>query len=393
MKRALVLNISHNELRMIRALKDMGYYVIGTGGIPGLVGENYVDEYIKADYSDKERMLQIATDKNIDAICACCNDFGVLSAAWVAEQLGLPGHDRYETARILHHKDLFKKFAAENAIQTPQAVGFETEDEAVRWVRDADYPLIVKPVDLTGGKGVCRVDNVMEAIAAVRDAFAQSRSKRIVIEPFIDGSQHAICTFLIDRKVVAVGSNNEYSFINPYKVEIDTYPADNISEVGPFLTAQIEKMADVLGLTDGIFHVQYRMKDGLPWIIEPMRRVLGNLYGVPCGCLNDLNWDYWQAKAYCGESLEHFPMCPKQEGYWAYRAIMSPQDGTVRDVVVDDDVRKYIFDDFLMWEKGQTISNHAQESLGFYFMKFDSREEMERIMLDRYGGIRVVMQN
>ena len=87
MKRVLILNISHNELRMINALKELGYYVIGTGGVPGLIGEKYVDEYIRADYSDKELMLQLAIDKKVDAVCACCNDFGVLSAAWVAEKL------------------------------------------------------------------------------------------------------------------------------------------------------------------------------------------------------------------------------------------------------------------------------------------------------------------
>ena len=135
------------------------------------------------------------------------------------------------------------------------------------------------------------------------------------------------------------------------------------------------------------------MKDGFPWIIEPMRRVLGNLYGVPCGCLNDLNWDYWQAMAYCGESLEHFPRYPKQEGYWAYRAVMAPRDGVIKDVIVNDLVQKYIFDDFKLWEKGQMVQNHLQETLGFFFMKFDSREQMNRIMLDNYDGVSTLMEN
>ena len=75
MKRVLVLNISQDELRVIQGLKELGYYVIGTGGVPGLIGEKYVDEYIQADYSNKELILQMAIDDKIDRICACCSDF------------------------------------------------------------------------------------------------------------------------------------------------------------------------------------------------------------------------------------------------------------------------------------------------------------------------------
>ena len=392
MKRVLILNISHNELRMINALKELGYYVIGTGGVPGLIGEKHVDEYIKADYSDKELMLLLAIDKKVDAVCACCNDFGVLSAAWVAEKLGLPGHDSYENAMILHHKDLFKKFARKNGIQTPLAVYFDNIPEAKMWLGKAIYPIIIKPVDLTGGKGVHRADNFSEAVKAIEDAFVLSRAKHIVIEPFIEGTQHAICTFLRNQKVIAVGSNNEYSFENPYKVEIDTYPADNIYVVQSFLVSQIEKMAQILHLNDGIFHMQYRMKDDQPWIIEPMRRILGNLYGIPCEGLNNLNWDMWQAKAYCGDDLSEFPKNVSQSGYWAYRTVMCRRNGMVKGIHVDESIRKYIFDEFMTWKKGDIIENHLSESLGFYFMKFDSKEEMDHIMLDRYDDIYAIME-
>ena len=393
MKKVLVLNISHNEYRMIKALKDLGYYVIGTGGIPGLIGEYYVDKYVQGDYSNRETMLHLSIDNNIDAVCACCNDFGVLTAAWIAEQLELPGHDTYENAMILHHKDLFKKFAANHRIQTPEANWFDNASAAKSWLENVTYPIIIKPVDLTGGKGVQRADCYNEAIHAINNAFEKSRIKHIVIEPYIEGTQHAICTFLINQKVVAVGSNNEYSFENPYKVEIDTFPADNIEEVQPFLVSQIEKIANLLHLNDGIFHLQYRMRDGTPWIIEPMRRVLGNLYGIPCERLNNLNWDLWQAKAYCGDDLSDFPKNVQQQGFWAYRVLMCKKNGCVCDISVAEALKKYIFDEFITWKKGEIINNHLEEAIGFYFMKFDSREEMNHIMINRYDDIVAIMDN
>ena len=392
MKRVLILNTSHNEIRLIQSLKTLGYYVIGTGGQPGQVGERYVDEYIKADYSDKELILRLAKDLKIDRICANCNDFGVLTAAYVAEKLGLPGHDAYETAQIIHHKDKFKKFTKDNGIISPTAQDFTNIDDAKSSVI-SQFPVIVKPIDLTGGKGVSRADNRNELMVSIDKAFAFSRAKHIVIEPFIFGTQHAICTFLINGKVAAYGSNDEYSFQNPYKVEIDTYPATTIEMTKDILISQIEKMASILKLVDGIFHVQYIFCNGKPYIIECMRRVLGNLYGLPCSLLNNFNWDLWQAKVYCGEDLSSFPKNVLSEGFWAYRAVMCKKNGLPIGVHIDKDLRHYVFDEFWTWKPGDIITNYMTESLGFYFMKFSSQQEMYDILVNGYDKIYAIMQD
>ncbi|MFZ3130348.1 MAG: carboxylate--amine ligase, partial [Desulfosporosinus sp.] len=141
MKRVLMLNASHNDWRAIKALKELGYYVITTGNRPNLSGHKLADEYICEDYSDKEKILKLAGRLKLDAICASCNDFGVLTAAYVAEKLDLPGHDTYENAQILHHKDRFKDFAREHGIRTPLAESFDDVDAATEWVKNAKYPI------------------------------------------------------------------------------------------------------------------------------------------------------------------------------------------------------------------------------------------------------------
>lgn len=393
MKKVLILNVSHSEVLLIKALKEMGHYVIGTGGLAGQPGEKFVDTFIQADYSDKEKMLKLAVDNNIDAICANCNDFGVISAAYVAEKLGLSGHDTYENALTLHHKDKFKIFAQKHNLCTPKAVWFEDIKKAKQWAEtSANFPVIVKPVDLTGGKGVSRADNTPEAIAAIESAFKISRIKHIVIEDFIDGTQHAMCTFLINKKVVAICSNNEYSFKNPFKVEIDTYPSDNEDIARDFLVGQIEKIAEILNLKDGIFHVQYRMKNSTPYIIEPMRRVLGNLYGITSSKLNGFNWDYFQAKTYLGESLDDFPKNTQSNGFVAHRSIMSKKNGIVENILIPKEIEKYVFDRFMMYHSGIEIHNYMNDNLGVLFFKFSSREEMNHIMLDQYDDIKVIMK-
>jgi phosphoribosylamine-glycine ligase len=246
MKKVLLLCASHNDLGLIRALRKMSWYIVVTGSMPGLTGEKYTDKYIKADYSDKELILQIAKEAKIDAICACCNDYGVYTAAYVAEKLNLPGYDSYETTLTLHNKDRFKLFAQEHGIITPAAESFADITEAKKRVKQLSFPIIIKPVDCSAGNGIRRVDGETEALDAINLAFEKTRIGKIVIEPYITGTQHGFCTFIKDKKVAAICSNNEYSIINPYRVEIDTFPADNYDQVKDILSLQIEKMANLM---------------------------------------------------------------------------------------------------------------------------------------------------
>lgn len=383
-KRALLLCASHNDLGLIKALRKMGYYIIVTGNRQGLIGERFCDEYVKADYSDKDLILGIAKDKNIDAICPCCNDFGVYTAAYVAEKLELPGHDPYDTVLTLHNKDRFKSFALKHEISTPRAYSFSDEDSAVKHIDTVVYPIIVKPIDASAGNGISRANNKAEATKAIKNALKVSRKKRIVIEPYIQGTQHGFCTYLLNKKVVACCTNNEYSILNKYRVEIDTYPANGYEDDYDYLVLQIEKMADILELKDGIFHLQYIKNGEKPYIIEVMRRVLGNMYSIPASMLNGFDWDYWEAKARCGLDCTGFPTGVQQEGFFAYKAIMGNQNGTIKRISIPPKYDKYVFDKCILKESGYIIENYKSDPVGLMFLMFPSMDEMRQVLIDDY---------
>ncbi len=387
MKKALLLCASHNDLGLIWSLRKLGFYVLATGNIPGLIGEPYVDEYIQADYSDKGSILEIAAQEKVDVICHCCNDFGVYTAAYVAEKLGLPGYDSYETTLTLNNKDRFKQFASANGITTPKAEMFTDRQRAYGYIKNAAYPLIVKPVDRSAGNGIHKAEDPEEAAWAVDEAFAKSRAGRIVIEPYITGTQHGFCTFLHDQKVVAHCSNNEYSIMDPYRVEIDTFPADNDSEVSPILIEQIEKMARLLALHDGIFHLQYIVDGtGTPQIIEVMRRAIGNMYWYPAEKVTGFDWNYWEVRARCGLSCEDVPTGGRQEGFYAYKTILAPENGTIRSIAVPDKFKKDLMRSVLLKKVGDSITHYKSEPVGFLFLNFRTRDEMKRALIQGYDN-------
>ena len=395
-KKVLLLNASHNDERLILALRKLNCYIITTGNRPDLLGHKLADEYIYGDYTNLSEMLKLAIEKKIDAVCPCCNDFGVKTAAYISEKLGFSGQDSYENTLIIHDKDKFKDFAVKiGNIRTPLATGFDSEEKALEWaIKQNEFPLIVKPVDLSAGNGIKRADNKNTLLVNIKEAFSKSRLKRIVIEPFIEGSQHGFCTYLKNQKVIAVCSNNENSFINPYRVEVDTYPSDNYEIVKNDLITQIEHIAKNLNLTDGIFHLQYIYKDGKAYILECMRRVLGNLYSIPAeGLGQGFDWDYWEVKAKCGFGTDDFPENVSQKGFWAYRALIATKNGIFRKIEIPENIEKNVYNIRMLHSSGYHIKNYLSDPVGFLFMNFESQKDMKKQMIDDYDSIKVIVDN
>lgn len=391
-KKVLLLCGSHNDLGLVTSLRKLGAYIILTGSISALVGEKYADEYIQADYSDKELILTLAQEKKIDAICQCCNDFGVYTAAYVAEKMGLSGYDSYKTTLLLHNKEKFKEFAKKHDITIPNFVSFTEEKPALDWAETATYPLILKPSDASAGNGIIKVMEKTEMTEAIHSAFSASRNKIIIAEQFISGTQHGFCTFLKNKKVVALSSNNEYSILNPYRVEIDTFPSSNVDKVRLDLVSQIEKIAEILSLCDGIFHLQYIMEGDTPYIIEVMRRVLGNMYGVPANLLTQFDWDYWETRAKCDYSCENLPENTRQEGFYAYKTLLAPNNGEIAEIVLSPSYEKHILQSHFLKFTGDIIEKHKSQPVGFLFLIFSNEEEMLSLLIEHYDDTMVRMK-
>ena len=137
-------------------------------------------------------------------------------------------------------------------------------------------------------------------------------------------------------------------------------------------------------LKDGIFHLQYILKDGKPWIIEVMRRVLGNMYSVPANMLNSIDWDYWEVRARCGMGCEGFPGNVKQEGFYAYKAILANRNGIIEKIDIPKKYKKYIFEQFFLRKVGDIIEDYKKEPIGFLFMMFADETQMLETLIENY---------
>lgn len=390
-KKLLIAGGGYADIPLILSARKLGYYVITSGNRPEELGHQYSDEYRKADYFDSVAILDLAAHLNVSAICPCCNDFSALSAAYAAEKLGLPGHDPYEVAQIIHYKDLYRKFAFENGIATPKALGFTNKQDALAGIKSLALPIIIKPVDLTGGKGMSTIREMAEADAALEKAFAISRMKRVVAEEFIAGSRHGFSAFLVDGKTVFHFSDNEHYFLNPYMVSAASTPGLVPEAVKKRLCDESEKIASLLSLKTGIFHIQYILKGEDPVIIEICRRAPGDLYVRLVEMATAVDYPSWIVRSFAGmdcSALNH----AEPKGFFTRHCVMSARGGRVRDVVFDESIQNNVVEKFMWWKKGDVITDVLTAKMGIVFLQFHSQDEMMEKTERTQELIRVIIE-
>ena len=183
-KKLMLLGGIRYLLPAIEAAHKHGAYVITVDYLPDNIAHKYSDEYHNVSILDKEAVLDLAKELQIDGILSYAVDPGVVAAAYVAEQMGLPFTCSYEAACIMQDKARFRQFLADNGFNVPNAKGYTNVGDALKDVDYFNWPVIVKPVDSAGSKGVTRVDDSIDLEAAIIRAFEESHNGHIIIEDF-----------------------------------------------------------------------------------------------------------------------------------------------------------------------------------------------------------------
>ena len=113
-RKLMILGGSRYAIPVIDKAHELGCYVITCDYLPDNIAHKYSDEYCNISIIDKEAVLQKAKELKIDGITSFACDPGVVTAAYVAEKMGLPFQGSYESTCILQDKGLFRKFLKDN---------------------------------------------------------------------------------------------------------------------------------------------------------------------------------------------------------------------------------------------------------------------------------------
>lgn len=410
MKKLLLLGGGHAEIPLILAAQDLGYYVITTGNAREGLGHPYANKNVFEDFSDKEKMLKLAKSEGVDAVCSGCNDFALLSTAYVCEKLGLPGHDSFETSLQIHHKDKYRALAERLQIVTPKALKIYNEQDFENALLKLQYPIIIKPIDLTGGKGIHSANNAEEARIAYKDALARTRENHIVVEEFVTGSNHGFSAYLVNQKVVFYFADNEQYYLNKYMVSGANTPSTTSAKGLEQLVADSEKIAKELNLVDGILHIQYiEREDGTPVIIEICRRPPGDLYIKFVKYATGIDYPKFLVLAETGDEhrkaiidahlIEENAIELRRHGnqrestpYWLRHCVMADREGIVKNVEFSDSLQHNIIEKFMWFKPGEQITDKMYYKAGIVFLRFETLEEMQQKTAEMTKLIKVVVE-
>ena len=156
MKKVMLLGGNYFQMTATKAAKELGFHVISVDYLPDNPAHKFADEYHNVSTIDREAILALARELCIDGIISYASDVSAPTAAYVAEKLGLPGNP-LSAVEVLTHKDKMRKFMIEHGFLSPRGSSFSCYEDAYDFFNQIKKPVMVKPVDASGSKGVSKI--------------------------------------------------------------------------------------------------------------------------------------------------------------------------------------------------------------------------------------------
>lgn len=389
-KKIMLLGGIHYLLPVIKAAHEEGYYVITADYLPNNVAHQFSDEYVNVSIIDKEAVLKVAQEKEIDGIISFGVDPGVVTAAYVAEQMGLPNVGPYESVEILQNKDRFRAFLLEHGFNAPRSKGYASKQEALADTEWLNWPMIVKPTDSAGSKGVTRVDSLQDYDRAIDEAMAKSISGHIIVEDYIEksGCSSDTDSFLLNGKWAFVSYNAQRfdeTAANPYTPAAFTWPSTFSSEQEQYLTSELQRLVSLLGMRTAVFNIETRVADdGKPYIMECTPRGGGNRLCEMLRYATGIDLITAQVRAAVGDDVascivHRASSIPVYNGHWAEIILHAKTDGIYEGIEIAKTLPAEVVEEDLWVKPGDRVEafNGANNAIGTLVLRFDNKNQME----------------
>lgn len=398
-KRIMLLGGIRYLLPVIKAAHEQGYYVITADYVPDNIAHKFSDEYVNVSIIDKEAVLKVAREKQIDGIMSFGVDPGVVSASYVQNQMGLPSFGPFESVEILQNKDKFRSFLTEHGFNVPKAKGYTKSEDAMADAAMWDYPIIVKPTDSAGSKGVTRVDNAEQLKAAVDYAFDKSISSHIIIEDFIEkaGCSSDTDSMSVDGKMVFTSfcaQRFDLNATNPYTPAAYSWPSTFTTEQEAYLTSEIQRLITLLGLKTVVYNIETRIgTNGKPYIMELTPRGGGNRLCEMLRYATGVDMITAITRAMVGDPiLEPIEQKP-YNGHWAEIILHADKDGLFDHLEISKDLPAEVIEEDLWVKKGDKVESFegANNAIGTLVLKFKSAEELEKAITNQHDWLQVMV--
>lgn len=398
MKKLMLLGGMRYLVPVIEAAHKLGVYVITCDYLPNNIAHKYSDEYCNVSILEKDKVLEKAKELKIDGILSFACDPGVVTAAYVAEKMGLPSSGPYESVEILQNKGKFRKFLTENNFNVPVAKQYTDIETAVNDTEMFNWPVIVKPTDSAGSKGVTKVEEKDKLKDAINYALKFSHSNEFIIEDFLEkvGDSSDCDSFSIDGKLKFVSFSAQKfdeNCENPYTPAAFTWPA-SISKIHQEeLTNEIQRLLTLLNMKSSIYNIETReCTNGKAYIMECSPRGGGNRLAEMIRYMTGVDMITNIVKSALGMELDVIEQKEIKDN-WAEIILHSEKEGIFEKLWISEEISSNIVENDLWIETGTHVGGFsaANEAIGTMVLKFDSEIQMNNVLNNQNNYIKVIV--
>lgn len=258
-KKLAVIGASYLQLPLVKKAKEMGIEVHCFAWAEGAVCKDFADFFYPISIIEKEEILKQCKVIGIDGITTIASDTATLAVNYVASRMGLVcNSDDYSAIRT--NKYLMRRCFNENGIPSPK---FTLANEANNYtIKGFTFPLIVKPTDRSGSRGVEKIDDPCQLDKAIQRAIKESFSKEAIIEEFVTGKEISVETISYEGKHYVLQLTDKVTTGAPYFVELEHHqPSTLPQDLQNTIRTLVPKALNALHIRYGASHSELKITE------------------------------------------------------------------------------------------------------------------------------------
>lgn len=383
-KKILLLGGSAQQVVAIKKAKELGYYTVLCDYLPDNPGQHVADKYYNASTTDVEAVYEIARNECVDGILAYASDPAALPAAIVCERLGLPTNPA-KSVEILGLKYPWREFLKNNGFACPKAAAFKPDISAKEFARMVDgfsFPLVVKPTDSSGSKGVSVLENLDNLAEAIRWADSYSRNKILIAEEFIKrGFPNVIGgdIFVYNGEIVLYGAmsclrGDHGKGLVPIGKKKPNGLKENENRK---VRDELQRLVTILGIRFGELNIEVLLDEcGDVHFLELGPRAGGNM--IPLQLSDAFGVDLVKANVQAAMGVDPLVRPQERPGCFMTYVLHSYEGGNFKGVRYSGGLASHIYREVLYKEEGDRVEKFdgAGKALGIVFFHFDDEKQM-----------------
>ena len=378
MRKIAILGASALQVPLIEKAKSMGIETHVFAWASNDIGEKIADYFYPISTVEKEAILEECRRIGIDGICSIASDLAMITVNYVASELGLTGNTVEATIKSTNKHRMREAFL-NNGDPSPKSVLVDKKSDLS--TLSMTFPVIVKPTDRSGSRGIFKLNGPEGLERAVENAIKLSFEKKALVEEYVEGQEYSVEFISYAGKHQFIALTKKYTTGAPHFIETGHLePASVGEDLLKEIKSVISHALDSLGLKYGASHSEIKVDaEGNIRLIEIGGRMGGGFIGSDLVALST-GFDFVEAvlKVSLGEEPDLHDIRPR--GASAIRFILSEYDLEALDRLKKENFRLLVKEDIKAELNGPVTDDSNRH--GFFIMRASTVEELMSYLPD-----------